>query len=69
MPRRNKAATLLLMLVVAFVWCIGWVLSWVGSKKEAAKLKPKLAVHKKLILFVPTTKSNILLKLNKIAKA
>jgi hypothetical protein len=52
MPRRNKAATLLLMPLAAFVWCIGWGLSWVGSKKQEAKLKPKLAVHKELVMFV-----------------
>jgi hypothetical protein len=28
-------------------------LSLVGSKKEATKLKPKLAIHKELIMFVP----------------
>jgi len=53
MPKRNRAATLLLMPIAAFVWCIGWGLSWVGSKKEVAKLKPKLAIHKELIMFVP----------------
>jgi len=42
------------MPLAAFVWCIGWGLSWIGSKKEATKLKPKLAIDKELIMFVPT---------------
>jgi hypothetical protein len=58
MPRRNKVASLVAMPIAALVWCIGWGLYFVGSKKQTTKLKPKLAIHKELVMFVPIPEQN-----------
>jgi hypothetical protein len=44
------------MPIAVFLWCIGWSLYWIGSKRETTKPKPKpkLSVQKELIIFVPT---------------
>jgi hypothetical protein len=44
----------LLMPIAVFLWCIGWSLYWIGSKRETTKPKPILSVQKELIIFVPT---------------
>jgi hypothetical protein len=54
MPKRNRAASFLLMPIGVFLWCIGWSLYWIGSKRETTKPKPKLSVQKELVIFVPT---------------
>jgi hypothetical protein len=54
MRRRNRAVSFLLMPIAVFLWCIGWGLYWVGSKRESARPKPKLSVQKELVVFVPT---------------
>jgi|OpeIllAssembly_1097287.scaffolds.fasta_scaffold352629_2 hypothetical protein len=51
MPRRNKVAALLLMPISALIWFIDWGLFWAGSKRETSKLKLKLAIQKKAIMF------------------
>jgi hypothetical protein len=54
MPKRNRAASFLLMPIAAFLWCIGWSLYWTGPKRETTIPKPKLPVQKELTIFVPT---------------
>jgi hypothetical protein len=41
------------MPVAVFVWCIGWSLDWIGSKRKT-RTERKSPVQKDLILFVPT---------------
>jgi hypothetical protein len=42
------------MPIGVFLWCIGWSLFWIGSKRESTIPKPKLSVQEELIIFVPT---------------
>jgi len=53
MPKRNRAASLFLLPIAVFIWCIGWGLYAVGSKKEAKRNKPKTTIQRKMIMFVP----------------
>jgi hypothetical protein len=55
MPKRNRVASFLLMPFAVFLWCIGWGLYFVGSKRGATKLRSKfeVSVEKELIMFVP----------------
>ncbi len=36
MPKRNRAALLLVLPIAVFIWFIGWSLNWIGSKEHAA---------------------------------
>jgi len=58
MPRRNRALTLLLIPITIFIWCIGWGLYVIGSKKESTKLMAKSSVQQGLVIFVPTIEQN-----------
>jgi hypothetical protein len=46
------------MPVAVFLWCIGWGLYCVGSKRDSTKPKPKLSVEKELTMFVPIPEQN-----------
>ena len=40
MPRRSKILSFMVLPIAILLWCIGWSLIWIGSKKEPAKIKP-----------------------------
>jgi hypothetical protein len=54
MARRNRVVFLLVMPIAAFLWFVGWGLSFVGSKKSSKKIQTKLAVSNNLEVFVAT---------------
>ncbi len=54
MPKRNRSVSFLLMPIGVFLWCVGWGLYWVGSKRKSTRAKPKLTVQKELEVLVPT---------------
>jgi hypothetical protein len=33
MPRRNKVAVILIMPIAIFIWLIGWIMAYFGSKQ------------------------------------
>ena len=37
MPKRNRAALLLVLPIAVFLWFIGWSVYWVGSRVKASK--------------------------------
>jgi hypothetical protein len=37
MPKRNRAALLLVLPIAVFFWFIGWSLYWMGSRGKALK--------------------------------
>jgi hypothetical protein len=49
MPRRNRAALLLILPIVIFMWFIGWSLYWIGSRGGAAK--PRKTIDRKELTF------------------
>jgi len=54
MARRNRVAFLLAIPLAAFLWSIGWSLSFGGTKKGSKRTQTKLAVPNELVMFVPT---------------
>ena len=52
MARRNRIVFLLVIPIAAFLWFIGWGLSFVGSKKGSKKIQTKLAVSNNLEIFL-----------------
>ena len=54
MPERNRTASILLLPIAVLIWFMGWGLYWVGWKKEQTRNKPRSAVQRELVMFVPT---------------
>jgi hypothetical protein len=52
--KTHKLRNILLMPLAVFLWCVGWSLNWIGSKRETTIPKPKLSVQKELVVYVPT---------------
>ncbi len=58
MPKQKIVAFLLLMPIAAFLWFIGWGISFLGSRKGSNKIPAKLTVPNELVMFVSTPEKN-----------
>jgi len=52
MTRHKKIALLLVMHIAAFLWFIGWSISFLGSKNGSNKNPAKLTVPNELVMFI-----------------
>jgi hypothetical protein len=46
------------MPIAAFLWFIGWGISFLGSRKGSNKIPAKLTVPNELVMFVSTPEKN-----------
>jgi hypothetical protein len=53
MLKRNRTTSILLLPLAVLLWFMGWGIYWAGWKKEQTRNKPRLAVQRELVMFVP----------------